>query len=113
MWIIKIENKTTNKLIKNTFKTKQEAFKYIKNNMIEYQGSDISLINGDIDLISENIKKESTLEIKNNDTITYYGIIDEISDYLVIVKKPDGSFAEFTKSRINKEYIDGRFKITA
>lgn len=109
MWYIKIKNKQKETLIKNIFKTKQDAFYFMKVN--KYLASDVILINGDMDLISDDIQTKSTLKINLNDSINEYGTIEEITNYLVLVKKNDGSIAEFTKGRINKEYVTGRFHI--
>lgn len=109
MWYIKIKNKQKEILVKSIFKTKQDAFNFIKIN--KYIASDVVLINGDTDLVSDDIKTMSTLKLNLEDSIKNYGIIDEITSYLVLVKKSDGSIAEFTKGRINKEFITGRFNI--
>lgn len=109
MWYIKIKNKHKETLIKSIFKTKQDAFNFMRAN--RYLASDVVLVNGDTHLISEDIKVSSLLKINKNESLTDYGTIDEITSYLVLIKKMDGSVMEFTKSRINKEYVKGIFLI--
>lgn len=109
MWYIKIKNKQKETLIKSVFKTKQDAFNYMRAN--RYIASDVVLINGDIDLISDDIQVESLLKVNREDSVFDYGTIDEITNYLVLIKKVDGSIMEFTKGRINKEYVKGVFLI--
>lgn len=109
MWFIKIKENKEETLIKRIFKTKQDAFNFIKNN--NYCFSDSTFINGETNLVSDDIKIDAFLQVNVDDKVIDYGFIHEITDYLVLIKKKNGNTAEFTKSRINKEYVTGVFNI--
>ena len=111
MWYIRLKNECDSTLIRNIFHNKQDAFKHIRNTMKLNSYSDVDLINGDLELVSPNIVEQSLLQIVEGNKTLNYGIIDEITNYLVMIKKDDGSIVEFTKNRLNKEFVLGNFKI--
>lgn len=113
MWFITFNDSESNsKYINNTFHNRIDAFKYIQKHLNNNHYSNVAVKNADTQLISTNIQEGSLLQIHTESSDVNYGIIEDISDYLVFIKKLDGSTAELTKSRINKEYISGKFKIT-
>lgn len=112
MWFVSYNNSQNEHCyVKKTFAHKSDAIKYINSNFNKNIVSNISIKNGDNTLISPIITEGVILSILENNIITEYGIIQEITDYLVSIQKCNDDIVEFTKDRINKEFIKGRFLI--
>lgn len=112
MWFISYNNSQYEYCyVKKTFEHKADAFKYINSTLNKNIISNIHVNNGDSNLITPTITEGVSLLVCENNTIYEYGIIHEITDYLVNIRKLNGDIVEFTKSRINKEFIKGRFLI--
>lgn len=108
MWFITYDDSHSNrKFVDKIFHNKMDAFKFTNEHLRGQSYSQILINNGDVTLISPNIKIGASLKLKSDGSISTYGVINDISEYLVSIAKPDGDIVEFTKSRINKEYING------
>lgn len=112
MWFITYnDSNSNNAYIEKIFNSKIDAFKFTKDFLYGKNYLEVLINNGDTTLISPDIKVGACLKIHlDNETINY-GIISDISDYLVSVEKSNCDVVEFTKSRINKEYIKGTFTV--
>lgn len=112
MWFISYNNsKNEYCYINKKFEHKLDAIKYIHSTVNKNVVSNIIIHNGDSSLITPILIEGAHLLVSQNNIITEYGIVQEITDYLVSIKKSNGDIVEFTKSRINIEIIQGRFII--
>lgn len=108
MWFITYNDLNNNRnFVNKAFYNRMDAFKFSKEYLKGRSHSQILINNGDVTLISSNIKIGASLKLKSSDKICTYGTVSDISEYLVSITKPDGDIVEFTKSRINREYIKG------
>lgn len=109
MWFISYNNsKNEPCYVEKIFENRVDAFKYINVILNKNVVSNISVNNGDSNLITPLIKEGMCLSLYQNKEVKHYGIVEEISDYLVFIRKFNGDIAEFTKGRINKEFIRGK-----
>lgn len=109
MWFISYNNsKNEPCYVKKIFENRVDAFKYINMVLNKNDVSNISVNNGDNSLITPLIKEGICLSLYQDNVVKNYGIIEEVSDYLVFVRKFNGDIIEFTKGRINKEFIRGK-----
>lgn len=113
MWFITFDsNKSKAELVKSVFRNRLDAFKYIHLNLNNANCySNVSVKNGEVNLVSEKIKTGAALQVIDAENTIDYGVIDEITNYLIIVKKLDNSVVELTKNRVNKEVLLGNFKV--
>lgn len=108
MWFITYDDlNNNNNFVNKVFNNRMDAFKFSNEFLKGKNHSRILINNGDITLISPNIVIGASLKLKSNNKLSTYGVVSDISEYLVSIIKPDGDVVEFTKSRINKEYING------
>ena len=113
MWFITYDNANAiDNYVETIFTNRLDAFKYIQSKLNDSTCTNITVKNGDTSLISPCISVGATLQITTNGEKITYGIIDDISDYLVMIKKTNGHVVELTKARINKELILGTFAIS-
>lgn len=112
MWFISYKNSQNEHCyVKKIFENRVDAFKHINSALNKNIVSNISVNNGDNYLITPLVKEGVCLSVYQNNSVKEYGIVEEITDYLVSIRKFNGDIVEFTKGRINREFIKGRFLI--
>lgn len=112
MWFISYnDDKSKTTYVKKIFNNKTDAHKYAICDLKDTNTYNISIHNGDTELVSQDISNGVCLKRLVENRLVDYGTICDISGYLIMIEKPNGDISEFTKARVNKEFIKGNFCI--
>lgn len=113
MWFISYkDSKNKDCFVNKIFENRLDAFKYINTILNKTLVSNICVNNGDVQLVNPFIKEGTQIQLYQGNILKNYGVIEDISDHLVFIRKFNGDISEFTKGKINREYIKGRLCVT-
>ena len=107
MWYVTLNRSNRKVNINKIFPNKSEAYKYLKQEVrrdIDFGGFEIK--NASLTLASDEISIGKKIYYKNKKEDIFLGTVEDIGDYLVFMINDSGETSEFTKSTINKRFLE-------